>query len=61
MAHGLGPPGHHLGLYLLRAVIIALVSLLTRDIAPTKGLLLLGSTAFFVAMLPFFIPVKEKT
>lgn len=60
MAHGLGHRGTTLVLYCY-AVFIALVSLLTRDIAPTKGLLLLGSTAFFVAMLPFFIPVKEKT
>ncbi|MBK9196560.1 MAG: hypothetical protein IPO17_16570 [Flavobacteriales bacterium] len=42
------------------AIAVILISLLTRDIAPTKGLLLLGSTAFFLALLPFIVPVREK-
>ena len=58
MAHGLGHRGTTATLYAF-AVIVILVSLLTRDIAPTKGLLLLGSTAFFLAMLPFIVPVRQ--
>ncbi|MEO8066268.1 MAG: MraY family glycosyltransferase [Flavobacteriales bacterium] len=59
MAHGLGHRGTTIVLYLF-AIFVILISLLTRDIAPTKGLLLLGSSAFFLALLPFIIPVRQR-
>ncbi len=59
MAHGLGHRGTTATLYLF-AIAVIMTSLLTRDIAPTKGLLLLGSTAFFLALLPFIVPVRQK-
>ena len=59
LAHGLGHRGTTGALYLYAIAIIAL-SLLTRDLHPNKGLMVLGVTAFVLAMLPFALPVKEK-
>ncbi|MBS1581112.1 MAG: undecaprenyl/decaprenyl-phosphate alpha-N-acetylglucosaminyl 1-phosphate transferase [Bacteroidetes bacterium] len=54
MALGLGHRGTTAVLYLYAIGIIAL-SLITRDILPNKGLLVLGTTALVLAMLPFAI------
>jgi UDP-N-acetylmuramyl pentapeptide phosphotransferase/UDP-N-acetylglucosamine-1-phosphate transferase len=52
LALGLGHRGTVAVLYAY-AIILILLSLTTRDIMPTKGLLLLGTAAFGLAMLPF--------
>jgi UDP-N-acetylmuramyl pentapeptide phosphotransferase/UDP-N-acetylglucosamine-1-phosphate transferase len=58
LAHGFGHRGTTLTLYVYAFAIIAL-SLLTRDLHPTKGLVVLGTTAFVLAMLPFALPLKR--
>lgn len=58
MALGLGHRGVTLVLYLYAITIIAL-SLITRDILPNKGLLVLGTTAFTLAVLPFAISSRK--
>lgn len=55
---GLGHRGVTALLYLYAVVIIAL-SLITRDVLPNKGLLVLSVTAFVLAVLPFTIPRKN--
>ncbi len=60
MALGLGHRGITAVLYMYAITIIAL-SLLTRDILPNKGLLVLGITAFVLAMLPFAITSRKGT
>lgn len=52
LALGLGHRGTVLALYGYSVAVI-LLGLLTRDVMPTKGLLLLGGSAFLLAMLPF--------
>ena len=37
-----------------------LLSLLTRNILPNLGLLILGLPAFLLAMLPFAIPLRKR-
>lgn len=59
MAHGLGHRGTTMVLYGYSVLIIAL-SMITRDIHPNKGLMVLGVTAFVVAMLPFAINLRTK-
>ncbi|MFN8352308.1 MAG: MraY family glycosyltransferase [Flavobacteriales bacterium] len=56
---GLGHRGITGLLYLYALVMIAL-SLITRDILPNKGLLVLGVTAYVLAMLPFAISSKKE-
>ncbi len=58
MEMGLGHRGITLVLYLYAMVMIAL-SLITRDILPNKGLLVLATTAFALAMLPFAISTRK--
>jgi UDP-N-acetylmuramyl pentapeptide phosphotransferase/UDP-N-acetylglucosamine-1-phosphate transferase len=57
--HGFGHRGTTFSLYLYALTIIGL-SLLTRDLHPNKGLMVLGVTAIVLAMLPFALPVKGK-
>lgn len=54
--------GHRRTVFVLYAyaATIILLSLTTRDIQPTKGLLLLGTAAFGLAMLPFLFRKKKK-
>jgi hypothetical protein len=59
MALGLGHRGTVVVLYTY-AVAIILLSLVTRDVLPNKGLLLLGSIAFLLAALPFAIPLRKR-
>ncbi|MGV9012388.1 MAG: glycosyltransferase family 4 protein [Flavobacteriales bacterium] len=59
LAHGLGHRGTVVVLYLYALAIIFL-SLLTRDIQPNWGLLILGLPAFALAVLPFAIPLRKK-
>lgn len=59
MALGLGHRGITAVLYLYALAVIAL-SLLTRDVLPNKGLLLLGGTAYLLVMVPFMIPAKRS-
>lgn len=59
MAHGLGHRGTTMALYAYSIAITAL-SLITRDIHPNKGLMVLGVTAFVLAMLPFAIPLRRN-
>lgn len=59
LAHGLGHRGTVLVLYLY-AVAIILLSLLTRDVLPNRGLLILGIPAFVLAVLPFAIPLRKS-
>ena len=56
---GLGHRGVTAVLYLYALVIIAL-SLITRDILPNKGLLVLGTTAFVLAVLPFALTPRKN-
>lgn len=58
MVLGLGHRGIAMALYLYSCVMIAL-SLLTRDILPNKGLLVLGTTAYVLAMLPFVLTPRS--
>ncbi len=60
MALGLGHRGVTLVLYSYALTIIAL-SLITRDILPNKGLLVLGTTAFTLAVLPFAISTRKAS
>lgn len=59
LAHGLGHRGTTAVLYLYAVLIVGL-SLITRDLHPNKGLMVLGVTAFTLAMLPFALPLKER-
>lgn len=59
MALGLGHRGTVLVLYAYSAAII-LLGLTTRNIQPTKGLLLLGGAALVLAMVPFAIRKRTK-
>ncbi|MEO8734660.1 MAG: MraY family glycosyltransferase, partial [Flavobacteriales bacterium] len=59
MALGLGHRGTVLVLYSY-AIVIILLSLVTRDVLPNKGLLLLGSSAFLLAAVPFLIPLRKR-
>jgi UDP-N-acetylmuramyl pentapeptide phosphotransferase/UDP-N-acetylglucosamine-1-phosphate transferase len=59
MALGLGHRGTVAVLYAY-AIAIILLSLTTRDILPNKGLLLLGASAFVLAMVPFAIPLRKR-
>ncbi len=59
LALGLGHRGTVAVLYAY-AIAIILLSLTTRDVLPNKGLLLLGVTAFGLAMVPFFIRKRDK-
>ena len=59
MAHGLGHRGTTLVLFLYSITIIVL-SLITRDLHPNKGLMVLGVTALVLALLPFAIPLRQK-
>lgn len=52
LALGLGHRGTVLVLYAY-AITLILLSLTTRNVLPNKGLLLLGGSAFLLAMLPF--------
>jgi len=56
---GLGHRGTVLVLYIF-AITIILLSLTTREVRPTKGLLVLGAAAFALAMLPFAFRKKTK-
>ncbi len=56
---GLGHRGTVLVLYAY-AITIILLSLTTRNVVPNKGLLLLGASAFGLAMLPFAFRKKVK-
>jgi UDP-GlcNAc:undecaprenyl-phosphate/decaprenyl-phosphate GlcNAc-1-phosphate transferase len=58
LALGLGHRGTTLVLYLYALLIIAL-SLVTRKWHPNLGLMVLGTTAFALAMLPFAIPARK--
>ena len=42
------------------AIAIILLSLTTRDVLPNKGLLLLGVSAFGLAMVPFLFRKRNK-
>lgn len=55
---GLGHRGTAAILYLYAILIIAL-SLITRKWHPNVGLMVLGSTAFVLAMLPFVLPKRK--
>ena len=46
-------------LYVYSAILI-LLSLVTRDVQPNKGLLLLGASAFVLAMIPFAFRKRTK-
>ena len=59
MALGLGHRGTVLVLYSY-AIVIILLSLVTRDVLPNKGLLLLGGSAFLLAAVPFLIPLRKR-
>jgi UDP-GlcNAc:undecaprenyl-phosphate/decaprenyl-phosphate GlcNAc-1-phosphate transferase len=59
LALGLGHRGTVASLYLYAIVVIAL-SLITRKWHPNIGLMVLGTTAFVLAMLPFAIPKKSE-
>lgn len=59
LALGLGHRGTVLVLYAY-SIALVLLSLFTRDIQPNLGLLLLGGSAFLLAMLPFAIRKREK-
>ena len=56
---GLGHRGVTAVLYLYAITIISL-SLITRDILPNKGLMVLGTTALVLAVLPFAISTRTK-
>jgi len=60
MALGLGHRGTTMVLYAYAVLIIAL-SFTTRSWHPNLGLMVLGTTAFVLAMLPFALPVRPKT
>lgn len=59
LAHGLGHRGT-VGVLYLYAITIILLSLLTRNILPNLGLLILGVPAFLLATLPFAIPLRKR-
>ncbi|MCB0793402.1 MAG: undecaprenyl/decaprenyl-phosphate alpha-N-acetylglucosaminyl 1-phosphate transferase [Flavobacteriales bacterium] len=59
IAMGLGHRGTTLVLYMYSVLVIAL-SLITRKWHPNLGLMVLGSTAFVLAMLPFALPLKKN-
>lgn len=58
MALGLGHRGTTGMLYLYSALMIALC-LVTRDVKPNQGLLILGAAAVLLAMLPFAVPLRK--
>ena len=58
LALGLGHRGTTFVLYLY-AIVIILLSLVTRKWHPNVGLMVLGTTAFVLAMLPFALPVRK--
>jgi UDP-N-acetylmuramyl pentapeptide phosphotransferase/UDP-N-acetylglucosamine-1-phosphate transferase len=58
LALGLGHRGTTLVLYIY-AITIILLSLVTRKWHPNVGLMVLGTTAFVLAMLPFALPVRK--
>lgn len=58
LAIGLGHRGTTLVLYLYAIAIIAL-SLVTRKWHPNLGLMVLGTSAFVLAMLPFALPLRN--
>ncbi len=58
LALGLGHRGTVAVLYLYAIAVIAL-SLITRKWHPNLGLMVLGTTAFVLAMLPFALPKKQ--
>lgn len=58
LALGLGHRGTTLVLYAYAIAIIAL-SLVTRKWHPNEGLMVLGSMAFALAMVPFVLPVRK--
>jgi UDP-GlcNAc:undecaprenyl-phosphate/decaprenyl-phosphate GlcNAc-1-phosphate transferase len=59
LALGLGHRGTVLVLYLYAIVVIGL-SLITRKWHPNIGLMVLGTTAFVLAMLPFALPKRRR-
>ena len=59
LAHGLGHRGTT-GVLYLYAISIILLSLLTRDVLPNWGLLILGIPAVGLALVPFAIPLRKK-
>lgn len=59
LALGLGHRGTT-GLLYLYAVLIIALSLVTRKWHPNVGLMVLGTTAFVLAMLPFALPVRRN-
>jgi hypothetical protein len=58
LALGLGHRGTVLVLYAYSTTLI-LLSLTTRDVLPNKGLLILGITAFVLAMVPFAVRKRK--
>lgn len=58
LAIGLGHRGTTFSLYAYAVAIIAL-SLVTRSWHPNIGLMVLGTTAFVLAMLPFALPTRK--
>ncbi len=59
LAMGLGHRGTTFTLYAY-AITIILLSLVTRKWHPNVGLMVLGTTAFVLAMLPFAIPLRKE-
>jgi UDP-GlcNAc:undecaprenyl-phosphate/decaprenyl-phosphate GlcNAc-1-phosphate transferase len=59
MALGLGHRGTTALIYLY-AIIMIVLSLITRNVVPNKGLLVLSITAFVLALLPFAISPKRS-
>lgn len=60
LALGLGHRGTSFVLYGYSILVITL-SLMTRKWGPNIGLMVLGTTAFVLAMLPFVLPTKRST
>lgn len=58
LAIGLGHRGTTFSLYAY-AIVVILLSLVTRKWHPNIGLMVLGSTAFVLAMLPFALPIRK--
>ncbi|MBK8498842.1 MAG: undecaprenyl/decaprenyl-phosphate alpha-N-acetylglucosaminyl 1-phosphate transferase [Flavobacteriales bacterium] len=59
LALGLGHRGTTLAIYVYVLTIIGL-SFLTRKLHPNIGLMVMGTTAFAIAMLPFAWPMRRK-
>ncbi len=60
LAQGMGHKGTTVALYLYALAIIGL-SLITRKWHPNIGLMVMGTTAFVLAMLPFALPKPKST